>query len=62
MATFDNRRAEAARDEEELLSSPRQSNRPLILAFVGLVLMLGLYIPPFLAHWYRAAAQLIGGP
>ncbi len=43
MATFDNRRAEAARDEEELLSSPRQSNRPLILAFVGLVLMLGGY-------------------
>jgi hydrogenase-4 component F len=26
-----------------------------------LVLLLGLYIPPFLADWYRAAAQLIGG-
>ena len=43
MATFDNRRAEAAREEEELLSSPRQSNRPLFLAFVGLALMLGGY-------------------
>jgi hydrogenase-4 component F len=26
-----------------------------------LVLLLGLYIPPYLADWYRAAAQLIGG-
>jgi hypothetical protein len=23
--------------------------------------MLGLYIPPYLADWYRAAARLIGG-
>jgi len=26
-----------------------------------IVLGLGLYIPPYLAHWYRAAARLIGG-
>jgi len=25
------------------------------------VLALGLYIPPYLAEWYRAAARLIGG-
>jgi hypothetical protein len=24
------------------------------------VLMLGLWIPPFLAEWYRQAARLIG--
>ena len=26
-----------------------------------LVLMLGVFIPPYLADWYRAAARLIGG-
>jgi hydrogenase-4 component F len=31
-----------------------------VFAHLGLVLMLGLYIPPFLAQWYRLAAQLIG--
>lgn len=31
-------------------------------AHLALVLVLGLYIPPYLAHWYRAAAHLIGGP
>jgi len=25
------------------------------------VLALGLYVPPYLADWYRAAARLIGG-
>jgi len=25
------------------------------------VLLLGLYVPPYLADWYRAAARLIGG-
>jgi hypothetical protein len=25
-----------------------------------LVLLLGLWIPPFLAEWYRQAARLIG--
>ncbi len=30
-------------------------------AHLGLVLMLGFFIPPYLADWYRAAARLIGG-
>jgi len=25
------------------------------------VLLLGFFIPPYLADWYRAAARLIGG-
>jgi hypothetical protein len=25
-----------------------------------IVLLLGLYIPPYLAHWYRQAAAMIG--
>ncbi len=43
--------------------APRLPHSPaLIPAFVHLamVLVLGLYIPPALAHWYRAAARLIG--
>jgi hydrogenase-4 component F len=42
---------------------PRLPHRPaLIPVFVHLaiVLLLGLYIPPFLADWYRQAVQLIG--
>ncbi len=31
-----------------------------VFAHLALVLMLGLYIPPYLAAWYRQAAQLIG--
>jgi hydrogenase-4 component F len=31
-----------------------------VFAHLALVLMLGLYIPPVLAQWYRAAAALIG--
>ena len=31
-----------------------------VFAHLTLVLMLGLYMPPFLAQWYRLAAQLIG--
>jgi len=31
-----------------------------VFAHLGLVLMLGLWIPPFLADWYRQAARLIG--
>ena len=41
----------------------RLPERPaLIPVFVhlGLVLMLGLWIPPYLAEWYRQAARLIG--
>ncbi len=31
-----------------------------VFIHLGLVLLLGLYIPPALAHWFRAAARLIG--
>jgi len=31
-----------------------------VFMHLGLVLMLGLWIPPFLADWYRQAARLIG--
>ncbi len=33
-----------------------------VFAHLAIVLLLGLYIPPYLAEWYRAAAHLIGGP
>ena len=42
---------------------PKLPHRPaMIPVFVhlALVLMLGLWIPPFLAEWYRQAARLIG--
>ncbi len=32
-----------------------------VFSHLALVLLLGLYIPPYLAHWYRTAARLIGG-
>jgi hydrogenase-4 component F len=41
----------------------RLPHRPAMLpvfVHLGLVLMLGLWIPPFLADWYRQAAKLIG--
>ena len=31
-----------------------------VFAHLAIVLMLGLWIPPFLADWYRSAAKLIG--
>jgi hydrogenase-4 component F len=31
-----------------------------VFAHLGIVLLLGLYIPPSLADWYRQAAQMIG--
>jgi len=31
-----------------------------VFAHLGIVLMLGLYIPPYLVDWYRQAARLIG--
>jgi hydrogenase-4 component F len=31
-----------------------------VFLHLSLVLMLGLWIPPFLADWYRQAARLIG--
>jgi hydrogenase-4 component F len=44
-------------------TAARLPHRPaMIPVFVhlALVLMLGLWIPPFLAEWYRQAARLIG--
>jgi hydrogenase-4 component F len=41
----------------------RLPHRPALVpvfAHLALVLMLGLYVPPYLADWYRRAAQLIG--
>jgi hydrogenase-4 component F len=32
-----------------------------VFVHLALVLALGIYIPPYLADWYRAAARLIGG-
>ena len=32
-----------------------------VFTHLALVLMIGVFIPPYLADWYRAAAQLIGG-
>jgi hydrogenase-4 component F len=32
-----------------------------VFAHLTIVLVLGLYVPPYLADWYRAAARLIGG-
>jgi hydrogenase-4 component F len=32
-----------------------------VFAHLGLGLMLGLYIPPYLDAWYREAARMIGG-
>ena len=31
-----------------------------VFAHLGLVLVLGVYVPPYLADWYREAAKLIG--
>jgi len=43
---------------------PPLAHRPaLVPVFVhlGLTLMLGLFVPPFLDQWYHEAAALIGG-
>jgi hydrogenase-4 component F len=43
---------------------PALGHRPALLpvfVHLGLTLMLGLFVPPFLSQWYRQAAALIGG-
>jgi hypothetical protein len=43
---------------------PPQSHAPAlfpVFAHLGLSLLLGLFVPPFLVQWYRQAALLIGG-
>jgi hydrogenase-4 component F len=32
-----------------------------VFAHLAMVLVLGIWVPPYLAQWYRAAAQLLGG-
>jgi hydrogenase-4 component F len=32
-----------------------------VFTHLAVVLLLGIFIPPYLADWYRAAARLIGG-
>ncbi len=39
---------------------PLRPNMLPVFVHLALVLMLGLWIPPFLADWYRQAARLIG--
>jgi hydrogenase-4 component F len=39
---------------------PHQPALLPVFVHLGLVLMLGLYIPPYLEQWYRQAAALIG--
>lgn len=43
MATFDDERDDAALEEEAPRPAPRNSNQPLVMAALGLVLMLGGY-------------------
>jgi hydrogenase-4 component F len=47
------------RDEPEAAALHRPALLP-VFVHLGLMLMLGLFIPPFLAAWYREAARLIG--
>jgi hydrogenase-4 component F len=47
--------------ESQLRRLPHPPAMLPVFAHLGIVLALGLYIPPYLAGWYRAAAALIGG-
>ncbi|MDD5391037.1 MAG: hydrogenase 4 subunit F [Gallionellaceae bacterium] len=47
--------------ETELPRLPHQPALAPVFIHLGLVLMLGLFIPPYLATWYRQAAALLGG-
>ncbi|MEF3192696.1 MAG: hydrogenase 4 subunit F, partial [Halothiobacillaceae bacterium] len=47
--------------ETELPRLPHQPALVPVFIHLALVLLLGLFIPPDLADWYRQAAQLLGG-
>ncbi len=47
--------------ETELPRLPHMPALAPVFIHLGLVLMLGLFIPPYLAAWYRQAAHLLGG-
>ncbi|PWB47839.1 MAG: hydrogenase 4 subunit F [Nitrosomonadales bacterium] len=46
--------------ETESLRLPHPPALLPVFVHLGLVLLLGLYIPPYLADWYRQAAALLG--
>lgn len=47
--------------ETELPKLPHQPALAPVFMHLALVLMLGLFIPPYLAMWYRQAAAMLGG-
>lgn len=47
--------------ESDAPSLPHSPALVPVFIHLAIVLLLGLYIPPALAEWYRAAARLIGG-
>lgn len=47
--------------ETELPRLPHQPALAPVFIHLALVLVLGLFIPPYLAAWYRQAAALLGG-
>ena len=47
--------------ETELPKLPYQPALTPVFLHLALVLMMGLFIPPFLATWYKQAAQILGG-
>lgn len=47
--------------ETELPRLPHQPALAPVFIHLALVLVLGLFIPPYLANWYRQAAVLLGG-
>jgi len=48
--------------ETDALRLPHPPALLPVFAHLAIVLLLGLYVPPYLAHWYQAAASFIGGP
>ncbi len=46
--------------ETNMQRLPHRSAMAPVFVHLAIVLMLGLWIPPFLADWYRQAAKLIG--
>ncbi len=46
--------------ESDAIRLPHSPALLPVFAHLAIVLILGVYIPPALAEWYRAAAQLIG--
>ena len=65
---YDFKISHVIRAVEHLSNTPRQIfiaqslGYPLpVFAHLGIVLMLGLFIPSYLANWFRLAASLIAG-